>query len=457
MTGPTTLRRRTLLLAVLCLATVAVLAGCAASRPMELPPYHGPAPGAVPAASTATPVAREQLDAVLQAAGGQPHEATLRQLGPVEATLTQALHANPRDRAAAEALGRLYYYQGFYGDRAGFRKCADFLAHVLEVDPDAPDAARYLAHAYSRLGDASKVVAYANHAASLATDPAVAQEMDALRRSFQEQFLADWYGYANYYETDAAKVRRINLETYRLDVVLQVTPQFEQELAAKGLQQITSTVTLSQDAGLQQYLQGLVDRLVARSPGGPPFTYRVDVVESPEVNAMALPGRILVNTGLVTFADTEAELVAVLAHELAHIYAHHSARQLVANVQNQQLAATLLSAVEVENDLYQQLLGLGVSAGLELIERGYSRAQEKEADRLGTHLAFNAGYNPTFMSSFFVRLYEANPKQPFRLLSTHPPTTDRIEYTTAYLEGFPLDTEMQIDSQTFQEIKRRLP
>lgn len=455
MTGRTTTHRRLLCVAVLCLA--AALSGCTATRQVELPPYYGLPPGAGPVTAAAAPAARLQLDAVLQAADRQPHDATLRQLGPVEAALTQALHANPHDRAAAETLGRLYYYQGFYGDRTGFRRCADFLTHVLEVDPDAADAARYLAHAYSRLGDAPKVVAFANQAASLAADPAVVQEMDALRRPFQERFLSDWYGYANYYESDGAKIRRLNLETYRLDVVLQVTPQFEQELAAKGLQQITSAVTLSQDVGLQQYLQGLVDRLVARSPGGPPFTYRVDVVESPEVNAMALPGRILVNTGLVRFADTEAELVAVLAHELAHVYAHHSTRQLVANVQNQQLAATLLAAVKVKNDLYQQLLGLGVAAGLELIERGYSRAQEQEADRYGTHIAFNAGYNPTFMSSFFVRLYEANPKQPFRLLSTHPPTTDRIEYTTAYLEGFPLDTEMQIDSQDFQEIKRRLP
>ena len=67
-----------------------------------------------------------------------------------------------------------------------------------------------------------------------------------------------------------------------------------------------------------------------------------------------------------------------------------------------------------------------------------------------------AGYNPTFMTKFFLRLYQANPKQPFKLLSTHPPTTERIEYTSSYLDAFPLETEMQIDSKDFKDMKARL-
>jgi predicted Zn-dependent protease len=163
-----------------------------------------------------------------------------------------------------------------------------------------------------------------------------------------------------------------------------------------------------------------------------------------------------VNTGLVKFADSEAELIAVLSHELAHIYAHHGARHLVASYQKGQVAGMLLGAVKTDNKLHETLLGIGVAAGLELLSRGYSRGQEKEADRYGTHIAFNAGYNPTFMTKFFLRLYESNPKSPWKLLATHPPTTERIEYTTKYLEAFPLDTEMQIDSQEFKDMKARL-
>jgi len=236
-----------------------------------------------------------------------------------------------------------------------------------------------------------------------------------------------------------------------------VTPQFEQDLAAKGLQALTPQLKIANDPETKAYLQKLVDKLVAKSPGGPPFSYQVDVVESPQINAMAFPGKILVNTGLIKFAESEAELVAVLSHEVAHIYAHHSARALVASASKRLLAGQLLAAAGVNNgNLTEQLIGIGVGLGLEVLDRGYSRGEEKEADKLGTHIAFNAGYNPSFMTTFFLRLYKANPKQPFKLLSTHPPTPDRIQYTTAYLEAFPLDQEMQIDSQDFKNIKARI-
>jgi predicted Zn-dependent protease len=300
-------------------------------------------------------------------------------------------------------------------------------------------------------------VSYASQAAALSSDPEVRREMLELKRPYQDAFLSGWYGYEKYYESPAAKLTRLNPQNYQLELVMQVTPQFEQDLAAKGLQALTPQLKMSSDTGIRNYLQKLVDKIVAKSPGGPPFSYTVEVVESPQVNAMAFPGKILVNTGLIKFTQSEAELVTVLSHEVAHIYAHHSARMLVASYQKRILAGQLLAAAGVNNgNLKEQLIGIGVGLGLEVLDRGYSRGEEKEADKLGTHLAFNAGYNPSFMTRFFLRLYEANPKQPFKLLSTHPPTPDRIQYTTAYLEGFPLDQEMQIDSQEFKDIKKRI-
>jgi predicted Zn-dependent protease len=125
-------------------------------------------------------------------------------------------------------------------------------------------------------------------------------------------------------------------------------------------------------------------------------------------------------------------------------------------MKNQKLIGGLLSEVRLKNELHVRLLNLGIEAGLELLRRGYNRSQESEADRMGTHIAYNAGYNPTYMTSFFVKLYESNPNAPPRLLATHPPTEQRIEETSYYLELFPLDKEMQIDSREFQEMKRRL-
>jgi predicted Zn-dependent protease len=198
-----------------------------------------------------------------------------------------------------------------------------------------------------------------------------------------------------------------------------------------------------------------VDRLEAQTPG-PPIHNVVEVVDSPEPNAAALPGHIRVHTGLIRFADSEAELVAVLAHELGHVYAHHAARLTVSEIRSRMTASALLSLVHVENELYRQLIDIGVDVGIDLLLKGYSRQYETEADRYATHLAFNAGYNPTFMTSLFVRLYQLDPSTPFRLTATHPPTSERIERTTAYLEDFPLEREMQVDSREFQELKRSL-
>jgi predicted Zn-dependent protease len=399
--------------------------------------------------------ARAEVEAAYAARRDQ--RAARKTLSRAQQSLEKTLKTNPTSRPAAEILGRLYYLQGELGDRDGYERCVKFLENVYQVDVDATEAPRYLALAYSKLKKAKETISYAATAAAMTTDTAVIREMNELKQPFQAEFLSSWYAYGNYYESPAAKMTRLNPQTYALEVVAQVTPQFEQELAAKAFQQMAPQLKMSQDAQLQAYMQKLVDKLVAKSPGGPAFTYKVEVVESPQVNAMAFPGRILVNTGLIKFAQSEAELVTILSHELAHIYAHHSARAMVASYQKRMLAGTLLAAAKIDNsNLKESLLTLGVVAGLELLDRGYSRGEEKEADKYGTHIAFNAGYNPSFMTKFFVRLYEANPKQPFKLLSTHPPTPDRIQYTTSYLEAFPLETEMQIDSQEFKDIKARL-
>jgi len=392
-----------------------------------------------------------------RAAIGNDRNAAKKSLSRAEEEFTKALKLNPTSREAAIGLGAVYFYQGETGDKSGYERCIKFLERVLQIDPDAEEAPRFLALSYGKLGKAKETVSYASQAAALTADPDVRREMLELKRPYQDAFLAGWYEYGKYYESPNARLTRLNPQTYQLELVAQITPQFEQDLAAKGLQALTPQLTISNDPEVKAYLQKLVDKLVAKSPGGPPFSYTVDVVESPQINAMAFPGRILVNTGLIKFADSEAELVTVLSHEVAHVYAHHSARALVASYQKRMIAGQLLAAAGVNNgNLKEQLIGLGVGLGLEVLDRGYSRGEEKEADKLGTHIAFNAGYNPSFMTKFFLRLFEANPKQPFKLLSTHPPTPDRIQYTTAYLEGFPLDQEMQIDSQEFKDIKARI-
>jgi len=437
-----------------------LLAAATGQSASAQPPYKPVKSGqaAPPDSSPLLAVVQAKLDTAGLALSRQDNRVARDHLKKGREISENVLKANPASRRAAVAIGVLYFYEGVAGDKKAFERSSNWLQKVVDSDPDAVRAYRFLAHAYGRQNKARETIINANLALTGDLDSAAVRELTELRRSFQDHFLANWYEYGKYYESPAAKLTRINVQNnYAVELVAQITPQFEQDLAAKGLQALGPSLQISSDAPAKQYLQKLVDKLLAKSPGGPPFTYTVDVVESSAVNAMAFPGKIFVNTGLIKFCETEAELITVLSHEIAHVYAHHSARALQSNWQKQQLTSTLLHVAGVDNtNLKEQLITLGANIGLELLARGYSRNEEKEADKYGTHLAFNAGYNPSLMTKFFLRLYEANPKQPFKWLSTHPPTTERIEYTSAYLESFPLEQEMQLDSQEFKDLKARL-
>jgi len=88
--------------------------------------------------------------------------------------------------------------------------------------------------------------------------------------------------------------------------------------------------------------------------------------------------------------------------------------------------------------------------------RAYNRFEEREADLYATHIAFNSGYNPTYLSSMLLRMYTASPGTTAKFLSRHPTDPERVDYLTTYLEAFPLEKEMQIDSAEFQQMKQGL-
>jgi len=185
------------------------------------------------------------------------------------------------------------------------------------------------------------------------------------------------------------------------------------------------------DPALARYVTSVGERLAATSERKD-IHYTFTVIDSPIVNAFALPGGyVYVTRGLLALARNEAELAGVLAHEIGHITARHAAERY-----GQNLATTIASA------------GLGILGGSAAASAGqslgavalssYSRDQEFESDTLGVRYLSRAGYKTSAMADFLGQLL-ANSRldaeiagQPgaadqFSLLQTHPKTADRVE------------------------------
>ena len=189
---------------------------------------------------------------------------------------------------------------------------------------------------------------------------------------------------------------------------------------------------LYDDPALQRYVSSLGGLLQQTSEQPePPFTFVV--LDSPEVNAFALPGGyVQVTRGLMALANDEAELAGVIAHEIGHVTARHSAERyshgLVAG-----LGAAILGAVIDSQDV-SDFANLAAGAYVQ----GYSRSQELEADALGVRYLSRAGFDATAMSSFLETMgAEAALAGKMAgmhgggaqggLFASHPRTADRVQ------------------------------
>ncbi len=151
-------------------------------------------------------------------------------------------------------------------------------------------------------------------------------------------------------------------------------------------QQILKQIPLYEDPALQRYVQEVGER-VSNSSHRTDLFYRFHVLDRPEVNAFALPGGyIYIFRGLLAYLNSEAELAAVLGHEVAHVTARHAVRQH----RNAMLAQILATAVAIQAG--GQAGDLSSILGNALL-RGYGRELELEADRLGAEYLARGGYD----------------------------------------------------------------
>lgn len=155
---------------------------------------------------------------------------------------------------------------------------------------------------------------------------------------------------------------------------------------------------------LTAYVEKIMARIQAASDN-PQQRYRITILDTPIVNAFALPGGYTyVTRGLIALANNEAELAGVIGHEIAHVTARHGARRHTATVGTAVVAGVLGAVINAGTGLNPNLASDLLNAGGGLILAGYSRENEYEADNLGIQALARAGYDPQAQADFLAAM-----------------------------------------------------
>ncbi len=184
-------------------------------------------------------------------------------------------------------------------------------------------------------------------------------------------------------------------------------------------------VKFSTNAKVSAYLDGIARRLVpAPDRDRPGVQWKLFVIDDGKTaNAFATPGgRIYVYTGLLLAARNEAEVAGVVGHEMGHVVARHTARQLVAAKGLELVAGMALG--EQPNEIAALTAALAGKGGM----LAYGREMEREADSYGVKYAAAAGYDPDALATFFQMLQgKGDVPELLAFLSTHPPSAERVQ------------------------------
>jgi predicted Zn-dependent protease len=235
---------------------------------------------------------------------------------------------------------------------------------------------------------------------------------------------------------------------YSTETAIKIGKQYAMEVE-KGSHIITDPV-------VAEYVNRIGQNIVKNSDCKVPFT--IKVIDSDEINAFALPGGFFfVNSGLILAADDEAELAAVMAHETAHVCAHHAMREMTR--MNYMQIASIAPMVFIGG-----WTGYGIyeasSIAIPVTFLEFSREFEAQADYLGIQYLYRAGYDPEAMITFFEKIQDLQKHKPgavAKVFSDHPQTPDRIEHSQAEIAKIlPPRPEYLETTSEFDQVKARL-
>jgi predicted Zn-dependent protease len=202
----------------------------------------------------------------------------------------------------------------------------------------------------------------------------------------------------------------------------------EIQLGRQAQQQVRQQVPQLGDPQVTGYVASLGRRLAARA-GGPRYPYSFSVANKREINAFALPGGpVWIHRGAIAAAANEAQLAAVLAHEVAHVSRRHAAAQITKSLVANGLIGLLGAVLGNDRSARNAQIGAQVLAGGYMLK--FSRDDEREADAVGAAIMRRAGWDPREMIGFLETLRRQQGQNPGAVevfLSSHPAPAERIQ------------------------------
>jgi beta-barrel assembly-enhancing protease len=231
--------------------------------------------------------------------------------------------------------------------------------------------------------------------------------------------------------------------------------QKEVAMGKQAADQVDHSVRLITDPIVTEYVNRLGQNLV-RNSDATHYTFIFKVIDSEEINAFALPGGFLyVNSGLILAADDEAELAAVMAHEIGHVAARHATENMAkAQIAGLATIPLVIFTGGVAGAAAQNLSNIGIPIAM----LKYSQKAESEADWLGLQYMYKTGYDPAAAISFFEKLQaKESPRKVSSLFSDHPPTSARMKSEKENIERYlPNKDQYIVSTSEFNAVKARL-
>ena len=203
---------------------------------------------------------------------------------------------------------------------------------------------------------------------------------------------------------------------------LNVSEKDERAIGENVSVQVRKEFGVYQDAEVTKYVT-LVGSVLAQASSRPDLKWEFIVLDTDGVNAFAAPGGIVhITRGALGLIKSEAELAGVLGHEVAHVMKRHTANSIEKSSRTKLITDFAPGSVEY-------ITALGRAAYDNIVEKGFDRADENDADQEGIRLASKVGYNPSGLATFLTKLMERNKGESERngLFASHPETQERID------------------------------